>query len=150
MRKFIGYIRELNEKLLLPANNVPTAPTVQVLRNIKNTLAGKVCELDDIIQLCDKGYELDILTRLSGLLGDLMVYQAAFATSQGLPVPEIVDIICEANLALDDGPEIVKTINNKISTLITIKKLSDINMVQDVSREEAAKLLTNQLGRAKS
>ncbi len=109
---FANAILKMNKMYTLPVSIVPgfTALQTDPLTQLKNfrSILGKECkELDDILPMVVPGSDisvsddrdLDALTALADLLGDIVVFCRSEAMKFGIPLEEVLDIIMESNFS---------------------------------------------------
>ncbi len=112
MSKFSEDIKKFNGIYRLPVSEQPTlevgVPPAQRLRAFKSILAEELDEIDDIVAALEKGVpELEALTMLADLLGDIQVYCASEMSKFGLPLDGVLGIIMQSNfskLGADGNP----------------------------------------------
>ncbi|MEJ1959417.1 MAG: hypothetical protein WDM70_08330 [Nitrosomonadales bacterium] len=101
MRKsFVQRITAMNAMYKLPANDRPALPAnvEDRLTKFKATLLDEVHEIDEIVQLAQKGGDpADIAVAIADLLGDITVYCRSEALKYGLPLEEVLDVIMDSN-----------------------------------------------------
>jgi predicted HAD superfamily Cof-like phosphohydrolase len=104
MSAFSEDIKKFNAMYKLPVSASPTldvgVPVVERLQAFKNILAEELDEIDDIV-VAAKGEtpELEVLTMLADLLGDIQVYCASEMAKFGLPLDQVLGIIMQSNLS---------------------------------------------------
>jgi predicted HAD superfamily Cof-like phosphohydrolase len=112
MSKFSEDIKKFNGIYRLPVSEQPTlevgVPAAERLRAFKSILAEELDEIDDIVAALEKGVpELEALTMLADLLGDIQVYCASEMSKFGLPLDGVLGIIMQSNfskLGADGNP----------------------------------------------
>lgn len=100
--EFLAAIKSMNGMYELPINETPRIyagpEEFQArLHDFQLTLADEVSELTDIIEDANHQSEVQILTSLSDLLGDVVVYCFSEAQKYGIPLMEVLSIIMESN-----------------------------------------------------
>ena len=88
-KSFALRIAAMNAMYRLPANDYPVLPedVVGRLTKFKATLMDEVHEIDQIVELAQKGApRIDILVAMADLLGDVIVYCRSEALKYGLPM----------------------------------------------------------------
>jgi len=115
---FKELIREFNSMYGLEVNDSPTLPTLERLKNFKSILSEEVEEINDIIENYEKSLdenqeigkekEMELMTDISDVLGDLVVYIRSEATKYGIGLEETLDIIMKSNFSKlgEDGKPI--------------------------------------------
>jgi len=113
MSNFASDIEKFNGIYKLPVSKVPTTevgvPVVDRLKAFKSILGEELDEIDEIIQAVEKGEnQLDVLTMLADLLGDIQVYCASEMAKFGLPLDDVLAVIMQSNFSKlgDDGKPI--------------------------------------------
>ena len=99
-KTFAQRIAAMNAMYKLPANDRPALPddVAGRLTKFKATLMDEVHEIDDIVELANKGAPpADVLVAIADLLGDVIVYCRSEALKYGLPLEEVLDIIMDSN-----------------------------------------------------
>jgi hypothetical protein len=84
----------------LAAHDVPTIPADAAIRLVKfkKTLLDEVNELDDIVNMAERGEsKVDIAVAIADLLGDIIVYCRSEALKYGLPLEQVLDLIMDSN-----------------------------------------------------
>jgi len=112
MSKFSEDIKKFNGIYRLPVSEQPTlevgVPAAERLRAFKSILAEELDEIDDIVAALERGVpELEALTMLADLLGDIQVYCASEMSKFGLPLDDVLGIIMQSNfskLGADGNP----------------------------------------------
>lgn len=104
MAEFSDDIEQFNEMYKLPVGKQPTlevgVPVVDRLRAFKNILSEELDEIDEIIAGAEAGIsELETLTNLADLLGDIQVYCASEMKKFGIPLNETLQIIMQSNFS---------------------------------------------------
>ena len=117
-KTFKELIKEFNSMYGLDVNDNPTLPTLERLKNFKSILSEEVEEINDIIenyesslnenQELEKEKEMELMTDISDVLGDLVVYIRSEATKYGIGLEETLDIIMQSNFSKlgEDGKPI--------------------------------------------
>lgn len=113
MTQFANDIRRFNHMYRLASNDRPTleigTPVLDRLKSFKSILSEELQEIDEIIAAVEQGKpELETLTMLADLLGDLQVYCASEMRKFGLPLDEVLGIIMQSNFSKlgEDGQPI--------------------------------------------
>ena len=99
-KSFALRIAAMNAMYRLPANDYPVLPedVVGRLTKFKATLMDEVHEIDQIVELAQKGaLQTDILVAIADLLGDVIVYCRSEALKYGLPLEAVLDVIMDSN-----------------------------------------------------
>lgn len=117
MSQFSQALIAFNEMYSLPINSRPTVLGVQRLKDLKKILLAEVNEIDEIIEgasieECAGGWsDLQVLTAMADLMGDLQVYCGSEMAKWGLPLDEVLSIIMESNMSKlgADGKPIVNS-----------------------------------------
>lgn len=104
MSDFANDIKRFNGIYKLPVNDVPTTsigvPVSERLKAFKNILIEEVHEIDEIIEAQESGKsEMEVLTMLADLLGDIQVYCASEMAKFGLPLDQVLAIIMQSNFS---------------------------------------------------
>ena len=104
MSQFADDIKQFNGIYKLPVNNQPTTavgvPVVERLKAFKDILIEEVHEMDEIVEAVENNTpELEVLTMLADLLGDIQVYCASEMAKFGLPLDEVLQIIMQSNFS---------------------------------------------------
>lgn len=104
MSDFADDIKRFNGIYKLPVNDVPTTnigvPVSERLKAFKNILIEEVHEIDEIIEAQESGKsEMEVLTMLADLLGDIQVYCASEMAKFGLPLDQVLAIIMQSNFS---------------------------------------------------
>lgn len=104
MSAFAEDIKKFNGIYKLPVNDKPTlevgVPVAERLRAFKNILAEELDEIDEIVTAVDgKMPEIEVLTMLADLLGDIQVYCASEMAKFGLPLDQVLAIIMQSNFS---------------------------------------------------
>jgi len=117
-KTFKELIKEFNSMYGLDVNDNPTLPTLERLKNFKSILSEEVEEINGIIenyedslnenQELEKEKEMELMTDISDVLGDLVVYIRSEATKYGIGLEETLDIIMQSNFSKlgEDGKPI--------------------------------------------
>jgi|TARA_Y100000296_G_C5163002_1_gene252938 predicted HAD superfamily Cof-like phosphohydrolase len=117
-KTFKELIKEFNSMYGLDVNDNPTLPTLERLKNFKSILSEEVEEINDIIenyenslnenQELEKEKEMELMTDISDVLGDLVVYIRSEATKYGIELEKTLDIIMQSNFSKlgEDGKPI--------------------------------------------
>jgi len=117
---FSADIRRMNTMYELPVNEAPTVkigmPLIQRLRNFKSIVLKELDEIDDVIQLAghmgtgeNAPTELEVLTALADLLGDMQVFCASEMLKFGLPNNAVLQLIMQSNFSkLGANGEVLK------------------------------------------
>src|ERR1700747_547319 len=105
-------IERFNRMYLLPVATKPSLDqlgisAIQRLRDFKNILLEEIIELDPIIEKLENNLspekiqykELEILTDLADLLGDIQVYCASEMAKFGLPQDQVLEVIMDSNFS---------------------------------------------------
>jgi len=90
----------MNAMYKLPANDTPVIPedVIARLRKFKCTLLDEVHEIDEIVELAERGSpSIDLLVAVADLLGDVIVYCRSEALKYGIPLEAVLDIIMDSN-----------------------------------------------------
>jgi len=109
-KSFADRIAFMNAMYRLPANNNVTIPAdvVDRLKKFKATLLDEVHEIDDIVEMAEKGAQPeDVVVAIADLLGDVIVYCRSEALKYGLPLEAVLDVIMDSNeskLGADGNP----------------------------------------------
>lgn len=119
--EFTRDIIAMNKMYELPVNQAPTLkigePLIQRLRNFKSVLTKELKEMDDIIQMAglmttahpDAPTELEVLTALADLFGDIQVYAVSEAVKFGIPNTAVLKVIMQSNYSkLGANGEVLK------------------------------------------
>lgn len=110
-------IAQMNAMYRLPANARPTLPSnvADRLKKFKATLTDEINEIDQIVELAERGGEpLEIATAIADLLGDIVVYCRSEALKYGLPLEGVLEIIMDSNESkLDDSGNPIYDANGK-------------------------------------
>ena len=99
-KSFAHRIAAMNAMYSLPANDRPALPedVIGRLTRFKATLMDEVHEIDEIVELAQKGVpQIDILVAMADLLGDIMVYCRSEALKYGLPLEDVLNVIMDSN-----------------------------------------------------
>ena len=99
-KSFAHRIAAMNAMYKLPANDRPVLPedVIGRLTKFKATLMDEVHEIDEIVELAQKGVpHIDILVAMADLLGDIMVYCRSEALKYGLPLEDVLNVIMDSN-----------------------------------------------------
>lgn len=104
MSDFADDIKRFNGIYKLPVNDVPTTDigvsVSERLNAFKNILIEEVHEIDEIIDAQESGKsEMEVLTMLADLLGDIQVYCASEMAKFGLPLDQVLAIIMQSNFS---------------------------------------------------
>ncbi|QGX39775.1 pyrophosphatase [Permianibacter aggregans] len=104
MSDFADDIKRFNGIYKLPVNDVPTTDigvsVSERLKAFKNILIEEVHEIDEIIDAQESGKsEMEVLTMLADLLGDIQVYCASEMAKFGLPLDQVLAIIMQSNFS---------------------------------------------------
>lgn len=104
MSDFSRDIQTFNGIYKLPVSDKPTldvgVPAVERLKAFKHILGEELDELDEIVAALEAGKpQLDVLTMLADLLGDIQVYCASEMAKFGLPQDEVLAIIMQSNFS---------------------------------------------------
>jgi predicted HAD superfamily Cof-like phosphohydrolase len=99
---FQNQIEEFNSMYKLPVAVRPTlnvgVPVLERLRAFKSILSEELEEIDEITAGIESGVsEIETLTSLADLLGDLQIYCASEMAKFGLPLEKTLDIIMRSN-----------------------------------------------------
>jgi predicted HAD superfamily Cof-like phosphohydrolase len=105
-------IKDFNNMYKLPVSAEPSlhnlgVPALERLQSFKKILLEEVNEIDEIILDLDANKEVghpivpevEVLTKLADLLGDIQVYCASEMAKFGLPLDEVLGIIMDSNLS---------------------------------------------------
>ena len=99
-KSFAERIAAMNAMYKLPAHDAPSLPAnvADRLVKFKATLLDEVHEIDEIVQLANKGGSAaEVAVAIADVLGDIMVYCRSEALKYGLPLEEVLDIIMDSN-----------------------------------------------------
>ncbi len=101
-KELLESCKDFNRMYKLPVSEKPSIRDLgedwrERLKNFKKTLLDEVYEIDDIIEAPYETTELETLTSLSDLLGDLAVYIHSEATKFGIPLDGVLKIIMDSN-----------------------------------------------------
>ncbi len=99
-KSFARRIAAMNAMYKLPASDRPILPedVAGRLTGFKATLMDEVHEIDQIVELAQKGAsQADILVAMADLLGDVIVYCRSEALKYGLPLEDVLDVIMDSN-----------------------------------------------------
>lgn len=113
--EFKDRILAMNKMYGLPVNEKPTllADVEFRLIKFKNTLSDEVNEIYDIVEMFGMP-DIDILTAVADLLGDVIVYCRSEALKYGIPLEEVLDIIMDSNESkLDENNQPIYDNNGK-------------------------------------
>jgi predicted HAD superfamily Cof-like phosphohydrolase len=104
MSQFSDDIKQFNGIYKLPVSSQPTTavgvPVVERLKAFKDILIEEVHEMDEIVEAVENNTpELEVLTMLADLLGDIQVYCASEMAKFGLPLDEVLQIIMQSNFS---------------------------------------------------
>lgn len=111
LRSFDSKILYMNGMYKLPIAPYPSLNILldqpKQLENFKKILAEEVDEIDDIVQMgiaCShlggtKDDDLNVLTAMADLLGDIVVYCYSEAAKFGIPLSEVLSIIMDSNFS---------------------------------------------------
>jgi predicted HAD superfamily Cof-like phosphohydrolase len=104
MSAFAEDIKKFNGIYKLPVNDKPTlevgVPVAERLRAFKNILAEELDEIDEIVTAVEnKTADIEVLTMLADLLGDIQVYCASEMAKFGLPLDQVLAIIMQSNFS---------------------------------------------------
>jgi hypothetical protein len=103
--QFATAIVAFNRMYGLPVNDCPTNLGLQRLKDLKQILLKEVNEIDEIIEgssieECAGGWsDIQTLTAMADLMGDLQVYCASEMAKWGLSQDEVLDIIMQSNMS---------------------------------------------------
>ncbi len=99
-------IRLMNSMYKLPVKENPAigSDVAERLVKFKATLLDEINEIDDIVDMLNKGWgELDVLVSIADLLGDVIVYCRSEAMKYGLPLEKVLNVIMDSNESKLDG-----------------------------------------------
>jgi predicted HAD superfamily Cof-like phosphohydrolase len=104
MSAFSEDIQKFNGIYKLPVNSKPTlaigVPAVERMKAFKSILLEEVEEIEEIVAAAEQGRpELEVLTMLADLLGDIQVYAASEMAKFGLPLDQVLAIIMQSNFS---------------------------------------------------
>lgn len=104
MSDFSRDIEKFNGIYKLPVSPVPTldvgVAAADRMVAFKDILMEEVHEIDEIIAAQKEGKdELEVLTMLADLLGDIQVYCASEMAKFGLPLDQVLAIIMQSNFS---------------------------------------------------
>jgi hypothetical protein len=107
MSSFSDDIKKFNVMYKLPVNAKPSLDVGvyagERLKAFKSILSEELNEIDEIVEIIDTAAlplpELEILTMLADLLGDIQVYCASEMAKFGLPLDRILAIIMQSNFS---------------------------------------------------
>jgi hypothetical protein len=111
MSQFQDDIAKFNAMYKLPVATKPTlyqlradsqtaATAIERLENFRNILDEELAEIVPIIEAIKDGAdEIDVLTSLADLLGDIQVYCASEMAKFGLPINDTLSIIMQSNFS---------------------------------------------------
>ncbi len=114
-RDFLGDIKKFNIMYGHPVNDKPTLLGLKQLENFKSIISEEVNEVNEIISLykekersISEDNKIEILTKLSDWLGDIIVYVSNEAKKHGIPLDSVLDIIMQSNFSKlgEDGKPI--------------------------------------------
>lgn len=104
MKPFKDRIRAMNEMYRLPVADRPGFHAIGVpnigtrIEGFWETLQDEINELEQIADLVALGADqLDVLTAIADLLGDIIVYCRSEAMKYGIPLEEVLDVIMDSN-----------------------------------------------------
>jgi hypothetical protein len=91
---FLGRIEKFNAMYKMPTvNTLNYADVSERLTNFEKILREECEEMKDVTAIS----RMDVLTNLSDLLGDIIVYCASEAKRWNIPIAEVLDIIMDSN-----------------------------------------------------
>lgn len=101
-KEFVADIAGMNYMYQLPIHNSPTIYAgpeefQQKLADFHVTLRDEVNEIGEIIAESEHQSEVQILTNIADLLGDVVVYCFSEALKYGIPLMEVLEIIMDSN-----------------------------------------------------
>lgn len=110
MFNFKKAIKAFNEMYNLPVSPVPTldigVPVIERLQAFKKILSEELDEIDEIVKYLTPDHDgesdssdIEALTMLADLLGDVQVYCASEMAKFGLPVDQVLEIIMQSNMS---------------------------------------------------
>lgn len=104
MSDFSRDIEKFNGIYKLPVNAVPTLDVgvnaADRMAAFKDILMEEIHEMDEIIAAQKEGKdELEVLTMLADLLGDIQVYCASEMAKFGLPLDQVLAVIMQSNFS---------------------------------------------------
>ncbi len=106
-KEFKDSIIEMNKLYGLPINDKPTDLGVDRLKNFKKILTEEIQEMDEIIKKYEniknsemsEEEKLEILTAISDVFGDIVVYVRSEALKYGIDLEEVLKIIMQSNFS---------------------------------------------------
>jgi hypothetical protein len=103
MSDFSEAIVKFNGIYKLPVNTQPSlkvgVPVIERLKAFKAILIEEINEIEEIIVEADVSEELETLTKLADLLGDIQVYCASEMAKFGIPLDAVLGIIMQSNFS---------------------------------------------------
>lgn len=111
LRSFESQILYFNGTYKLPVAPYPSFKVIEEkdtvfnrMQNFKRILTDELQEIDTIVESVKEGkQEVDILTDMADLLGDIMVYCASEMAKYGIPQKETLAIIMSSNFSKLDS-----------------------------------------------
>ena len=104
-KELLTRCKDFNELYKLPISNIPSLeaigqPVVSRLKAFKETLLKEVGEIDQIVEKIESGAtDLEVLTDIADILGDIPVYCMSEAIKFGIPLDEVLEIIMDSNMS---------------------------------------------------
>ncbi len=115
MKEYMEKIVKFNKMYELEVNEVPTNLGYIRFKNLQKILQEEINEGDEIAAKFGNTPDIDILVDISDWFCDLMVYCSTFATSWGIDVEKVMDIIMESNFSkLDGNGDVIKDERGKV------------------------------------
>lgn len=107
MSQFQEDIKRFNEIYKLKVSDNPSLnigiPYKERLKSFKDILTEEINEIDEIIDNNEDRSQLDVLTEIADLLGDIQVYCASEMAKFGLPLDKTLEIIMQSNFSKLDA-----------------------------------------------
>ena len=116
MDKFMDDIKKFNTMYKLPCNDKPIDLGIDKMNDMFSIIQEEVQEFSDILMSYSKNKtDITILTELSDLLGDIVVYCNTFAKQWGIDMESTIGIIMQSNFSkLDRNGNVVTDTRGKV------------------------------------
>ena len=115
MKEYMRKIHKFNYMYGLDVNSEPTNLGLERFRQLQDIMQEEFEEGEDIAKKFGRVEDDEILTEMADWLGDIMVYCSTFATSWGIPIDKVLEIIMESNFSkLDENNKILTDERGKV------------------------------------
>ncbi len=115
MKDYMQKIRKFNKMYELEVNDKPTNLGYDRFKKLQDILQEEMDEGVDIACRFGDADDIDIMVDMADWLCDIMVYCSTFATTWGIDVEQVMNIIMESNFSkLDRDGNVIKDERGKV------------------------------------